>query len=964
MTRLITSRRLVLSIVALIVLNSILDLGVNDNARRLQTLDGHALLQTPEPSFGGHFVTLYVGAPAQPQRLMISLASEFTTFPCAGCMNCGDHHTGQFFDYSNSLVHTCPNDCAFQKSRCEDGTNQCLVVSSQVAEEDTEGGFRGFEVRDTAYLDTTGGRMIPTNHMGFIMDFVCQKQLRGMTQSTLGDGLLSLSMAPSSFISQLHARGKVSARKFALCFNEVGHYQDEGSSIGSVHFDEFDRSHHISTLVWALNTGRNTVGPENYAVRIKNVYLGIGGGSNPLVSASQGTMSIITVGKNLDYFVPPEEWLIDAAIQTNKPITQLPKNYEEAFHDAFLQLIGASYDPNGIAMTEKVLASMPTLFLQFEPHRRTQGHVPPDVPGFAGRLDEDNPYDIIFAVPAKKYFAYNHDTGIATPTIQFNDKISFLGANVLQGHELAFDLDNHRIGFVEVSGCEESLTLAGNPPTGHSDGDRQGNVGADEHETETGNSTAGDDNGNGYGIQFEVPTGDELEELNGGNEKGRGFRGDNSTNETIVVGGQGSQPEERPVGIPQAEGTRLFYAGPGAVAASEKLHMLNSHKAMSFDWFNVAGVLLLFASFGITVFGTRDKTTYRKDRKFKASDVPISYNDADLEKNAWSNSAWQPELAPVPELELEDATQLESEAYDSFRSMPSQQEDAAPDAAQRSRGLGLEMWSTSTKEFFKKKKGPVIRRGSTPSAYTEPSIIPYEPVLESTSQQSSASYVSLSSNLDPRPSFSQRTQPGVNHMDSASHTRDSVPTSPKQIDDEATAASESVSKPPKRFDDEYTTASESVSPKKQMYDEATAASEDYTHPETSSLPGMGATSSLPGMAAGYESVSYETGYETEEESAQIEPLYEVEEEVEEDYFPVSEHTPFDPSDETHTGYLVTRYQADDEQSILTMDEFPDFGSVSTGRSRSSRRASIESNMDTTRASEATKIQNNQSSRLE
>jgi hypothetical protein len=216
-------------------------------------------------------------------------------------------------------------------------------------------------------------------------------------------------------------------------------------------------------------------------------------------------MSIIPIGKNLATFEPPEEWLKDAIIQTNKAITQLAKNYEEAFKTAFLQLVGVVYDPNGISMSEADLETLPTLFLQLQAHNNVQGGVPFEIPGFTGHLDRDNHYDILLAIPAKHYFMYNHDTGAAIPTIQFSEKISYIGAAVLQGHELAFDLDNNRIGFAQVTSCGESLSLH-TPPTMSPTmppNDRKG--GRMANQTGTANGT-----GQGDGIGFEFPDGEPI----------------------------------------------------------------------------------------------------------------------------------------------------------------------------------------------------------------------------------------------------------------------------------------------------------------------------------------------------------------------------------------------------------------------------------------------------------------------
>jgi hypothetical protein len=637
----VISRRFILSIVALVVIDSILDNGVSHESRRLEDRDTR-ILQSPIPEMGAHFVTLNIGEPAQPQRLMVSLSTAYTSFPCSGCVNCGSHHTGKYFNFTNSLIHTCPGECAFRKSACEDGSNQCIVSASQTAEEDIEGALRGFELRDIAQLNMTGASKSRKHRLKFNLDFVCTMEIRGITQDLPGDGLLSLSTASSSFISQMHAKGIVKSREFSLCFNHADDSQVDGTSLGTVNFGDINRDRHSSALVWALNRGKDNMGTDNYVVSINNIYMGVGGGSNPLLNAARGTMSIALVETVVDVSIPPNQWMTEAAIQTNKPFTVLPKTYESAFYESFSKLAGASYDQNGILMTKKVFDSMPTIFLQIEPHKRSQGAVTPNVPGLAGRLDALNPFDIILAIPAHNYLSYNTATRVATPTIQFSDKFSFLGANVLQGHELVFDLDNHRIGFAEISSCDGTTVLAKSKGRSINDNKKPAkNTTGSENENSIDLSKASR-SGEGNGIFSELDERGyskqaELEKWKGnGRGRGRGIDPTSASSENVTtVGGKGSQSVESTSGIPPASGGTTLHAGPGALDAATKLNGMNSKQAVSVDWFHVYGFLLLLSSFGITAYATRDKTDSRESASFKSSAAPLL--DPDLEKNAWAS---------------------------------------------------------------------------------------------------------------------------------------------------------------------------------------------------------------------------------------------------------------------------------------------------------------------------------------
>jgi hypothetical protein len=572
------------------------------------------------PSLGAHYVTLYVGRPVQPQRLIVSLTSEFTSFPCLDCENCGDHHAGKYFDYKNSSVHLCPEDCAFRKSRCEDGSQQCMIVSSQYLDEDMEGGFRGFEVQDFVSLEkqTKVNKKLGKQPKRFPIDFICETQLRGMTQDIPGDGLLALSAAPSSFVNQMYNQGVLKARMFSLCFNRMNGNHARDASLGSVHFDKIRREYHSSALVWAKNTGKETSGYESYSIRIKNLHLGIGGGRTPLIHASLGTMSTVPLGTNINSFSPPEEWLRDAKIQSNRPITQLPLTFQNSFLEEFQKISGIPFNFVDTTVSKASFRKFPTLFLQLDPHLRTHGHVRSNIPGFAGHLDPHNPYDVIIAVPPAHYVSYNERTGIAIPTVTFSDKITFIGANILQGHELVFDLDNDRVGFAETQSCEEKfkgrkIVVPQRSNTSALDADNR-------------TTSSPQDIRGSHGLVSELDN-------EGATNRAKRFKG-RSMNGNMTGG------------IPTAIGHSPYHAGPGAIAAEAKLHEVNSKEPLSVDWFHVSGIMLLLISFGITAVATRDKVTNKRDRKYVASSEPFLDDGIQYDQHVSSSSLRSHSIPP------------------------------------------------------------------------------------------------------------------------------------------------------------------------------------------------------------------------------------------------------------------------------------------------------------------------------
>jgi hypothetical protein len=79
------------------------------------------------------------------------------------------------------------------------------------------------------------------------------------------------------------------------------------------------------------------------------------------------------------------------------------------------------------------------------------------VTGLAGEaLDNENPYDIILAIPPSHYMEYDGKNSKYVARF-YNDEHggSVLGGNAIMGHDVFFDIDNKRIGWAE-SKCDYS----------------------------------------------------------------------------------------------------------------------------------------------------------------------------------------------------------------------------------------------------------------------------------------------------------------------------------------------------------------------------------------------------------------------------------------------------------------------------------------------------------------------------
>jgi hypothetical protein len=75
-------------------------------------------------------------------------------------------------------------------------------------------------------------------------------------------------------------------------------------------------------------------------------------------------------------------------------------------------------------------------------------------------MDPDHPIDVLLAVPPSHYMEYQVAKRMYVPGIYFEEADgSVLGANVLMSHDVLFDVENGRIGWVESS-CDYSKLVA------------------------------------------------------------------------------------------------------------------------------------------------------------------------------------------------------------------------------------------------------------------------------------------------------------------------------------------------------------------------------------------------------------------------------------------------------------------------------------------------------------------------
>jgi hypothetical protein len=316
--------------------------------RRLQSSSNAAA--SPYSGFGMHFLQMYLGNPAQMRTLAVSTASAFTALPCEDCVDCGIARGENVFNFTGSkgfAVAPC--------SACSEGSpcfNDRCAVGASTRDSST---WSGYEVSD--YFFHGGGAdhsssIVGTDAaemFGFPLRFVCQTRTRGFFNNVM-DGVLGLSPAPSSFLSQMHAIGKLEYPRFSLCFNDV-EYSSTTYGTGVVTFGGYKQSFVETEMVYAKKLEGNV-----YKVNIKKIHLRVGGGRSVRPEAEQQLL-VIEPGGGTDH---------TAVVDSSTPFLTFDKRLEEPFREAWRAATGSEFSQSRKNLSAKQIAEMPTLLIELE----------------------------------------------------------------------------------------------------------------------------------------------------------------------------------------------------------------------------------------------------------------------------------------------------------------------------------------------------------------------------------------------------------------------------------------------------------------------------------------------------------------------------------------------------------------------------------------------------------------------
>lgn len=434
--------------------------------------------------YGVHYVDLWVGCP-QPQRVtvIVDTGSSVTGFPCQECHRCGgdaDSNDEQMLYHTDELFHQDDSTC-FEPVKAQD---QCLVgqwnkddKSCRTSRHYSEGSsWDAFEATDQVYTggDHEDADVQRGTRDSFRLHFGCQDSVTGLFETQLADGIMGMDNSPETFWSQMYIEKKMEQQAFSLCFAEPGHVERKGTLAGAMVLGGTDTRLHRTPMVYATSDSSM----NKYKVHLEKVYL--------QSAASESAIEILPspLPPSLDISTLSNVQIFEEALNNKGPVivdsgttatyltSQLKRHFEAVFNTLVPEDVMVLGEKKTYELTLRQLQQLPTIVFMIQAAEGNGEDTPTTTtttPGMVGSdLDPKRAgKSILIRMPPTNYMSrVEDDTEIdvtdldAVAHYQVNIYFSkgtgrggVLGANLMRGHDVHFDIDNDRIGFAE-STCE------------------------------------------------------------------------------------------------------------------------------------------------------------------------------------------------------------------------------------------------------------------------------------------------------------------------------------------------------------------------------------------------------------------------------------------------------------------------------------------------------------------------------
>eukprot|EP00592_Proboscia_alata_P017768 CAMPEP_0194394378 /NCGR_PEP_ID=MMETSP0174-20130528/123822_1 /TAXON_ID=216777 /ORGANISM="Proboscia alata, Strain PI-D3" /LENGTH=621 /DNA_ID=CAMNT_0039190171 /DNA_START=620 /DNA_END=2482 /DNA_ORIENTATION=- len=267
----------------------------------------------------------------------------------------------------------------------------------------------------------------------FSLRFGCQTSISGMFIGQLADGIMGVSRSShGTFWSQMYEAGKIDKKQFSLCFGHQNTANRNGTLAGVMTMGGYDERLHFSPMVFTSD-----IGSKYFTVDLEAIHLRLDG----LKNVSSDLFQIKTEVK---LAISPTRLNIGSAIvDSGTTHTSFSNKIASSFKKAWIRLTGNEWQTDPFELSEEDFMEMPTIVLHLRSFHNSE---------------HDN---VLVSFPASKYLTRSIKSGFFQPSLRFEGRGSILGANIMQGHDIFFDIENKRIGWAESS-CQ-FLDIADDP---------------------------------------------------------------------------------------------------------------------------------------------------------------------------------------------------------------------------------------------------------------------------------------------------------------------------------------------------------------------------------------------------------------------------------------------------------------------------------------------------------------------